>query len=287
VARISILIVNFGAYDALDACLASLATHAAGCEVVVVDHGSRAAELARVSHGRAVLAIADSANPGFASGINRAAGIASGDWLLLLNPDCVLETPVPQQLAGWMTAHPDAGAAGPRVREANGTVQASARRFPDWSTFLGGRTSALSRWWPGNPLTRRNLRHGSDGPTEVDWISGACLLVRRDAFDAVGGLDENFFLYWEDADFCRRLRARGWKTYYCPIGEVRHVGGLSSLGAPVRSLVAFHRSAFRYYWKHASWRARLLAPLVLAGLGARLGARLAAGALRGGTRTAP
>lgn len=270
----SILIVNFRAYEALRHCLASIRQHAPEAQVVVVDHASRADALAGAVGGHPIQVIAHPDNPGFAAGVNRAAAAATGDYFLLLNPDCVLEGPVPQGLADWLDAHPEHAVAGPRILEDDGRVQASARRFPDWTTGFGGRTSALSRLWPGNSLSRRNLLHEHDEPVDVDWVSGACLLIRRDAFARVGGLDGRFFLYWEDADLCRRLRHAGWRTAYCPLVTVRHAGGASSRANRWRSLWAFHASAMRYYWKHASWAGRVVAPLVWLALLARLAIRL-------------
>ena len=105
---------------------------------------------------------------------------------------------------------------------------------------------------------------------EVDWVSGACMLVRRSAFEAVGGMDEGFFLYWEDADFCHRLKQAGYRTIYCPDAVATHIGGRSSRHAADASLEAFHRSALRLYRKHASPAGQLLVPLVSAGLRLRL-----------------
>jgi GT2 family glycosyltransferase len=126
---------------------------------------------------------------------------------------------------------------------------------------------------PRNPLSRRNLpaldAHAG-GPVDVDWVSGACVLVRRAAFDRVGGMDEGFFLYWEDADFCRRLQHAGWRTVYWPGVSVRHAGAGSSRHAIDASLVAFHESAYRLFHKHARGPVRLLAPLVRAALRVRL-----------------
>jgi GT2 family glycosyltransferase len=96
------------------------------------------------------------------------------------------------------------------------------------------------------------------------------MMIKREAFDAVGGMDEGFFLYWEDADFCRRLKQAGWRTAYNPAVTATHAGGRSSRHAALSSLRAFHRSAFRLFWKHASPAARLMAPLVFVGLQARL-----------------
>ena len=159
--------------------------------------------------------------------------------------------------------------------EPDGAVQASARRFPDATTGVAGRTSWLSRAFPGNPLSKRNLDTDPDaGVRQVDWVSGALMLIRRETFDALGGFDERFFLYWEDADFCRRAALAGWSTWYAPVAEVVHRTARASRHAPTRSLVAFHVSAFRYYWKHGSALSRLLSPLAAVGLFARFLVRL-------------
>ena len=133
-----------------------------------------------------------------------------------------------------MEANPRVGACGAQVREVDGTVQPSARRFPDATTGIAGRTAWLTRVWPGNPLSERNLTTPAESltPMAVDWVSGACMMVRRAAFEDVGGMDEGFFLYWEDADFCRRLRDRGWTTAYNPAISVTHLTGRSRARAP-------------------------------------------------------
>lgn len=272
--RTSILIVNFQAYGALARCLASIRRHAPEAAVIVVDHASDPGRLAGALGDGSAQVLPDPRNPGFAAGVNRAAATATREYLLLLNPDCELEGAVPRRLAEWLDAHPGHAVAGPRVLDGDGRVQASARRFPDWTTGLGGRTSALSRWWPDNALSRRNLLHGGGEPVDVDWVSGACLMVRRQAFVQVGGLDERFFLYWEDADLCRRLRDRGWRTAYCPLADVRHAGGASSRADRIRSLRAFHQSALRYHWKHATWPGRAMTPLVALALAGRFATRL-------------
>jgi GT2 family glycosyltransferase len=207
--------------------------------------------------------------------VNAAAQQARGH-LLLLNPDCELTKSIRAPLVAVLAAEPRAGVVGGLVREEDGTVQASARRFPDVTTGLAGRTSWLSRILPANPLTRRNLTtEPSAGLRQVDWVSGALMLIRRETFDALGGFDERFFLYWEDADFCKRAAAAGWSTWYAPIVDVVHRTARASRHAPVRSLAAFHQSALRYYWKHGGWFARLFSPLVAFGLLVRFVIRLA------------
>lgn len=285
--RISILIVHYRTYDELAACLDSLQPFLADdLEVIVVDHVSdpvAAAELLRRCPSIRLIPV--TLNPGFAAGVNTAARAATGRFLLLLNPDSIVDGDVPQVLAASLEEHPDVAVAGGLVREHDGTVQASARRFPNVTTGFAGRTSWLSRAWPSNPWTRRNLvaRAGQREPVEVDWVSGACMMVRRDAFDAVGGMDEQFFLYWEDADLCFRLKRAGWRTVYYPAVGITHLTGRSSALARKQSLIAFHRSAFRYFLKHGGRFSRVVSPLVFMALYARLGLKLAAVELRSRT----
>ena len=134
---------------------------------------------------------------------------------------------------------------------------------------------------PGNPLTRRNLTTDpASGLRQVDWVSGAFMLIRRETFDAIGGFDERFFLYWEDADFCKRAADAGWTTWYAPVAEVVHRTARASRHAPVRSQAAFHVSAFRYYWKHGGAWARLASPVAALTLAARFLARVGRKAAR-------
>ncbi|HEY7501015.1 MAG TPA: glycosyltransferase family 2 protein [Vicinamibacterales bacterium] len=273
-ARVAVVIVNYQSYDELHACLRSLEQACGALSVVVIDHDSdrRAADALSRTFPHVRVERKDG-NHGFAAGINNGARESTSPFLLLLNPDCVLEKNACCELADWMEAHPEVGAAGPRIRNADGTVQPSARRFPDLTTAIAGRSSWLTRVLPGNPMSRRNLPARDPSiasAVEVDWVSGACMLVRREAFNAIGGMDEGFFLYWEDADFCRRLKQAGWRTIYLPSAGATHIGGRSSRHAADASLEAFHRSAYRLYRKHAGPAAQLLSPLVFVGLRARL-----------------
>ena len=280
---VSVLIVNYRAYAELIACLDSLHRFAGDdLEVIVVDHSGVPSEAARVSRMfPQIRLIAVVENLGFAAGVNRAARGARGRYVLLLNPDCLLDGDVARPLASWLDQHPHVGVCGALVRNSDGSVQASARRFPDVTTGFAGRTSWISRAWPQNRWTRRNLvaPEVPNAPLEVDWVSGACMMVRRTAFEAVGGMDEQFFLYWEDADLCFRLKRGGWPTIYNPVVAVTHLTGRSSSRARRQSLIAFHRSAFRYFRKHGGLAARAAAPVVYLALQTRLFLRLAALAL--------
>jgi GT2 family glycosyltransferase len=276
---VSIIIINYRTYAELGACLNSLAQNPdEHQEVIVIDQESKVDALPEFAQRlpRFVF-VPDAANRGFAAGVNRGAALARGKYLLILNPDCSIKPRLSETLACWLDAHPEVGVVAPRIRNEDGTVQPSARRFPDITTVLGGRTSFLTRILPGNWFTKRNLLVG-DQPTvphKVDWVSGACFMVRRDAFEAVGGMDEGFFLYWEDADLCRRLKKAGWDTVYHPGAELLHLGGRAVAYAPERALIAFHRSAYRYVRKHGSVLERTFTPVVYVGLGARLVLKLA------------
>jgi N-acetylglucosaminyl-diphospho-decaprenol L-rhamnosyltransferase len=276
---VSILIVGYHAYEELDRCLSSLARYEPDAEVIVVDHDAdrtRGSALA-AAHAH-VTYLARGGNPGFGAGVNDAARHATAPLFLILNPDVELRAPIMRPLIDCLDGHDRVAIVGGRIRESDGTIQASARRFPDLSTAFGGRTSWLTKITPGNPLSRRNLSGTFASPDKalrVDWVTGAFMMTRADVFRALGGFDERFFMYWEDSDLCLRALRAGWTTMYEPAAEVMHLTGRSSQHAPVRSLVAFHFSAFRHYWKHGSLGARLLAPIVAAGLALRFLIRLA------------
>jgi N-acetylglucosaminyl-diphospho-decaprenol L-rhamnosyltransferase len=276
---VSVLIVNFRSYEELTGCLESLRRHLADdIEVIVVDHQSDPEAADRLEREFAwVRLIALTDNPGFGSGVNRAAGHASGDLFLVLNPDCVVTNDVPRTLAAYMRENPAVAVTGAMVREPDGSLQASARQFPKFMTGLAGRTGFLTRWWPDNPWTAANLVQPAPAnePAPVDWVAGSCMMVRREAFDAVGGFDERFFMYWEDADLCFRLRQKGWTTFYVPSATVVHLTGRSTKRAPIRPLIAFHRSAYMYFRKNGDPRMQPIAPLVYLALQARLIFKLA------------
>ena len=253
---LSVIIVNWNAGRALDDCLASLfASKPVGAlEVLLVDNASTDGSQARAARDYPGIKILQNAeNRGFAPGANQGLEWAVGELMLLLNPDAMLQPSTLSLLVDFMNEHPEAAVVGPRLLNPDGTVQGSARRDPSPWTGLFGRDAPLTRLFPNNPVSRRelpNLCHVGDAPLEVDWISGACLLVRRAAYEQVGGLDERFFLFWEDADWCRRFRRAGWKVYYLPTAVGTHRVGVSRAQRPMRSAIDFHRSAYRFYRKH-------------------------------------
>jgi GT2 family glycosyltransferase len=255
---VSVVIVNFNAGPSLAATLASLAEGLEGLDWngVVVDNDSKDGS-ARVAESFAprLQLIVNATNEGFARGVNTGMRRSDGRFVLVLNPDCLLERGCAARLVAEIDRWPACAIAGPRILDADGTLQESARGDPRLLTGVFGRTGALSRWFPGLPIVRRNLVsrqaiESGEASTVVDWVSGACMLARRSALEQVGGFDERYFLYWEDADLCLRLRQRAWHIRYVPGASVRHHVGQSSRSAPALANREFHRSAYRYYRTH-------------------------------------
>jgi hypothetical protein len=298
---VSVIVVNYKSYAELDACLASLRPRGDEVlqEILVVDNASTASLLRSLAGSHpGVRFLPQSENLGFAAGTNEGVRHAGGAFFLLVNPDSVVVGEAVATLANYLNSHPDVAIVGPRVYDSDGTVQRSARSFPSPLTALFGRTSLMTRVWPGNPISRRNLPADdrTTEPLEVDWVAGSCLMVRADAFRSVGGFDERFFLYWEDADLCLRLRSVGWRIVHLPSAAVVHQAGRSSRHAAARSIIAFHRSALRYCVKHARGPGRYpLLAVAAVGLGARMVVKLLLASVRaragteatGASRSAP
>jgi len=257
--EVTAILVNYNAGDELRTALASIAAEMTGraWEGYVVDNASMdgSGAIAREFLPEVTL-IANRANVGFGRAVNQAIARARAPLVLLMNPDCRLEPGAMAALQDEFVRHPQSAIVGPRILNPDGSVQGSARGDPDMLTGLFGRSAALRRWLPWLPVSRRNVVDAT-GPAGspavvVDWLSGACVLARREALAAVGGFDERYFLYWEDADLCRRLRARGAQVRYAPAATAVHRVGHSSKTARAPSVRAFHESAYVYYATHVA-----------------------------------
>lgn len=284
---VSVIIVNWNAGLTLDACLRSLfASKLDGpLEIWLVDNASTdGSQREALRDWPEVRLIQNGGNRGFAAAVNQGLRCAEHGVGLLLNPDVVLEPGTLDELVRFLDEHPEAAAVGPGLVGPDGTPQGSARRDPTPLTGLFGRSALMTRLFPGNPISRREmpgLGPGSVFPLAVDWVSGACLLARRSAWETVGLLDERFFLFWEDADWCRRFRQAGWRVYYHPAAQAEHQVGVSRARRPVRSMIDFHRSAYRYYRKyHMIGRWSPVAPLIAGALAVSLALRLPEAQLR-------
>ncbi|MGE3705513.1 MAG: glycosyltransferase family 2 protein [Vicinamibacterales bacterium] len=264
----SVVIVNYNGGTHLQRCLASVAAHAPASSIIVVDNASTDGSGAIAARAPGVRLIGNSRNVGFAAAVNQGVAAAPpGGSVLLLNPDCEITSRAIEVLAGELDAQPACAIAAPTVLDEDGSVQGSVRGDPTMLTGLFGRTTLLTRLFPKAALAARNVqRYTSEESRSVDWVSGACMLVRRAAFEAVGGFDERYFLYWEDADLCRRLRAAGHTIRFVPRATVVHAGGRSSESARTLSVRAFHESAYLYYRTHVARNAvtRAVARILLA-----------------------
>lgn len=271
---IDVLLVNYNSTASLRQCLASLAEQnlAGRLRILVRDNASRdRAESVRGLPG--VELSQGNENIGYSRGINSLACLGQAPYLLLLNPDCILQPDFCALALDYIKANPQVGGLGPLILDPDGTVQGSARKFPSVLTGLFGRSSLLSRLLPGNAATRREiLTNAEPGRNSIicDWVSGACLLVRREAFEQVGGMDEDYFLFWEDADLCACLNKYGWQVVYYPRPTVEHQVGGSRRSNMIRSIYHFHRSAFLWIKKHGTGTQRALLPVWALLLGLRL-----------------
>jgi N-acetylglucosaminyl-diphospho-decaprenol L-rhamnosyltransferase len=277
--KFSVVIVNYDSWYYTLRCIESLgATGYGDFEVVVVDNDRLAVpdELPR-----AVRLIRNPENLGFARACNAGIEASGGELVVLINPDTLVErTPNGrtffEEFEDFFERHPEAGVAGPRIVDGAGALQLSASTELNFASALLGRTSLLVRSFPKNPLVKRLFPAADDGsgPTRVDWVSGACVVIRRQTLKEIGPLDERFFMYFEDADLCRRVREAGWLVYYLPQAEVLHYTGASSRSR-LRAIWNLHKSAFLYHRKHdPHGPAQLYSLLVLLGLCARALAKL-------------
>ena len=280
---VAAVVVNHNAGTALLECVASL-RRAGLATVVVVDNASSDGSLeALAAADPAAILVPTGRNLGYGAAANRGVARCSEDLVLVCNPDLVVDPSAPDRLAAVLAADPSLAVAGPLVVDEGGATYPSARDFPSPAVAVLHAAVGLVR--PDNRWSRAYRREepAPSAERESDWVSGACLLVRRTAFASVGGFDEGYFMYVEDLDLCWRLHRAGWGVRYVPAARVLHVQGVSASRHPYRMLVAHHRSAWRFARRSTSGPARLALPAVAGGLGARLvatTARQAAASLR-------
>jgi N-acetylglucosaminyl-diphospho-decaprenol L-rhamnosyltransferase len=270
-AAVAAVVVNYNAGSHLATCLQSL-RQAGVAERIVVDNAStddsrRLAAQADPDHRW----IDSGRNLGYGQAANLGVAASAAPRLLVANPDLQLCPGALGALMARLDVEADLGLVGPRVRNPDGTIYPSARTFPDLVDAVGhGLLGAVA---PANRFTRRYrlLDWDHEEPARVDWVSGACFLVRRRAWEAVAGFDPRYFMYLEDVDLCWRLGELGWGIGFEPGAEVVHVQGVSARLRPYRMLVAHHRSMWRFAAQTTRGPRRLALPLIGAGLLARLG----------------
>lgn len=253
----SVIIVSFNSGETLSACVRAVLSSTVPLEVLISDNASSDGSLDALRdewNGDPRVRIRENhANLGFAAACNRALPDAAADWILFLNPDCIVAPDTVARMLEVAGRNPDVGMAGCLLRNQDGSEQAGCRRREPTPWRSLARVLHLRRLSPNDPrLADFNLT-GSPLPAEpvvVDAISGAFMLVNRDALAIVGPLDEGYFLHCEDLDWCRRFRDHGFEVLFVPGVEVTHIKGVSSRGSPIRVEWHKHRGMLRYYRKH-------------------------------------
>jgi hypothetical protein len=253
---LSICIVNYQAADYLRNCLLSIYSNPpqGACEIIVVDNGSSDGSL-KMLHDEfpGVTVIENPANLGFTAPTNQALQSAQGLFLLLLNPDTIVHAQALDLLTGFLREHPRVGICGPKVLNTDGSLQAPCRRGESRPWAVISYFLRLHRLFPQSKLFGGYLMNymSEDATHEVAGVAGSCMLIRRQVIDQIGYLDERFFAYQEDADYCFQARRAGWQVYYVPTARVTHFGGEGgSRVQPYRSVYAWHRSYWLYYRKN-------------------------------------
>jgi len=255
-AKLSVCILTLQASDYLRKCLRSIDENPPDCpyEVIVVDNHSTDGTIEMLAgEFPAVELIKNSENLGFTAPMNQALRRARGEYLLLLNPDTIVHAQALNRLIDFMETHPDVGICGPKVLNTDGSLQQPCRRGESkpWavtSYFLG-----LSRLFPRSKFFGQYLMNyvDEDETHQVAGVSGSCMVIRRQVIDQLGYLDERYFAYQEDADYCFQARIAGWKIYYYPQAQITHFGGQGgSRVQPYRSIIEWHRSYWLYYRKN-------------------------------------
>ncbi|RLC60970.1 MAG: glycosyltransferase family 2 protein [Chloroflexota bacterium] len=250
---LSIVIVNWNVRDLLRRCLHSIPNlqSSPSGEVIVVDNASTdgSVEMVRAEFPGVHL-IANADNRGFPAANNQGIAVAQGRYVLLLNPDTEVVGDALATMVAFADAHPDVGIVGPQLLNPDGSVQSSRRRFPTLATAFFESTW-LQGYAPRRLLERYYvLDRPDDAVQDVDWVTGAAVMARREAIEQVGLLDEGFFMYSEELDWCRRFREAGWRVVYLPAAQIVHHVGKSSEQVVAARHIHFQTSKVRYFRKY-------------------------------------
>lgn len=258
---VSVIVVSYNTKDLLRACLASAMRR--GTEIIVVDNGSADGSAEMVEREFPTVALIRApGNIGFAAGNNLALRRARGRHCLLLNPDAALVDGTTDALAAYLDEHADVGVVGPTVRFPDGRFQSSGFDFPNVSSELRQSRSVewLARVMGGGP---RTAAAGAD-PEDVDWVDGACLMIRREVVDAVGLLDEQYFLYGEEVDWCYRVKRAGWRVVAVRTASALHHRGQSTGGMSDATVAYLTNTRLRFFRTHRGTLTALFVSVVFA-----------------------
>ena len=263
---VAVVVVTHETRDDVLGCLASLDAETAD-EIVVVDCGSTDGTTAAVRQAYPDVTVLALDNVGYGRGANAGVARTRGQLVVVANADTRFSRGSVRHLADAFRDAPDLGVAGPQVHYPDGRPQASARTFPTLGQAAGH--ALLGLWWPDNRWTRAYRQRDADPmrARDVDWVSGCALMLRRSAFDDVGGFDPGYWMFVEDVDLGYRLRQAGWRVRFVPESHVEHAVGASTRQRRARMVVAHARSLDRFYGRaYARGVGRVLRPVVRLGL---------------------
>jgi N-acetylglucosaminyl-diphospho-decaprenol L-rhamnosyltransferase len=267
---VSVIIISYNTRALLQACLEAVAASTGvALEVFVVDNASRDGSADLVAERfPAVTLMRNPENRGFAAANNLAIRRARGRDVLLLNPDTLVRPDTIAHLAACLAAQPDVGITGPRVLNDDGSLQSCGYWYPTLldEIRVSRRVETVARRMLGEPRPFPDPDHATD----VDWVDGCCLLIRRTVIDRIGLLDEQYFLYAEELDWCRSAKAAGWRIQTCPDAAMTHLRGRSSDQVRGVALALLIETRLRYYRKHEGLVMALLVSFVYA-MGCALG----------------
>ncbi len=257
--QLSVIIVNWNTCQLLDRCLLTLAKELKalnlldnGGEVFVVDNNSADGSEAVVAKNHSwVKFIRNIENLGFARANNQALQLASGKYVLLLNPDTEIYSGAIASLINFLETHPHAGIVAPQLINPDGSIQPSCRQFPSFTALLC-ELIGLSRIMPIGSSARsyKMLDWGHDDERQVDQPQGACLLIRKELFSQIGLFDEGFFMLFEEVDWCYRVKQAGWEIWFTPKAKVLHHLGQAIKQVKAKMILSSHRGLYRYWYKH-------------------------------------
>jgi N-acetylglucosaminyl-diphospho-decaprenol L-rhamnosyltransferase len=267
---VAVVAVTFSPGDSLTNFLDTLAKATSlDVDVVLADNGSTDGSVQEMARRAEVRLVETGGNVGYGRAANKGVRETTAEFVVVANPDIEWEPGSLDQLLAAAQRWPKGASFGPLIHTPEGDIYPSARALPSLGRGIGH--ALLGWWWPSNPWTA-SYRVEKQAPVEraAGWLSGSCLLLRRDAFDEVGGFDPGYFMYFEDLDLGDRFGAAGWQNVYVPAAVVCHTGGHATSRDPARMAVEHHRSAWRYLSRrYAGWRWLPLRIALRAGLGVR------------------
>ena len=262
---LEISIVNHLSYNFLENCLSSIFenTHNIKFRIYIVDNVPDEEKMKMLKKRDNIEVIFNEKILGFAENNNQVIKSLTARYILLLNPDCIILPNALDRLVEFMDNNKEIGIVGPKIFNRERKLQLSCRRFPERtiSSQLAGlfHNNFIGRLFPKNRFTKHYLMKDLDHnkTNEVDWVSGSCMVMRKEVIDKIGLLDEQYKMFVEDVDYCYRAKRSGWKIVYYPDAEVIHIGGCSTSKEPIKMIIEHHKSMYKFYKKNYMVRGRL------------------------------